>query len=179
MPQAGVLTEKDFPITTRWVFKAPLITLVINVAILFFGYISIKLLLVMIISIIYTPFLRSHFHFSLGDKFFDLKQGVFSKKTRHLPYGVIQTVFVKQDLIDRMLGIASLTIEDASYNAGGAKKAKSFRLSSSSTRRSETIGGSGNKINIPGLKKEKAEALKNILLQKIQENPIEDSQSGL
>lgn len=45
--------------------------------------------------------------------------------------------------------------------------------------RYEALGFVGNKIHIPGLKKDDAEALKAIILQKVKENPIEDSQSGL
>jgi hypothetical protein len=41
------------------------------------------------------------------------------------------------------------------------------------------VGFSGNKVNIPGLTKQNAEILKGIILQKMKENPIEDSQSGL
>ena len=46
-------------------------------------------------------------------------------------------------------------------------------------QQTETIGFSGNKVSIPGLAKQNAEILKNIILKKIKENPIEDSQSGL
>ena len=41
------------------------------------------------------------------------------------------------------------------------------------------VGFSGNKVSIPGLTKANAEILKGIVLQKMKENPIEDSQSGL
>ena len=173
-----LVTEKTYPITKRWIFKTPLILLLINLVLLVAAHaISGRLFFAMIIALICTPVLRAHFHFTLGDKFLDIKQGFFSKKTRHLPYGVIQTVFVKQDIADRILGIAGLTVEDASY-AGAGKKSGSFKLTAGRSR-GEAIGGSGSKINIPGLKKADAEALKMLILKKMEENPIEDSQSGL
>ena len=175
--ETTTITEKNFPITFRWVFKAPLITLVINVMAFLFGYIIPKLLIIFVISIVWTPFERSRFHFTFGEHFFDVQQGVFSKKTRHLPYGVIQNITVKQDLVDRLFGIASLAIEDASYGHGGNKKRGFFSASASKT--GDGIGGVGNRINIPGLKKSNAEEMKAILLKKMEDNPMEDSQSGL
>ncbi len=88
-----------------------------------------------------------------------------------MPYGVIQNVFIKQDLFDRIFGLATLRIENASQ-AGGARD---IRI----RQGQENLGASGNKVNIPGLKKQNAEELKNLILKKIKENPIEDSQSGL
>lgn len=114
---------------------------------------------------------RATFHYSIEDKFLTLRQGVFSKEQRHIPYGVIQTVFLKQDLFDRILGLASLSIEDASQGAGA--------LAAPRQQKVEMVGFSGNKVCIPGLTKAHAEILKGIILQKMKENPIEDSQSGL
>lgn len=175
MPDNEIVTEKNYPITTLWIFKAPIIIVLISIAALLFGYYFPYLLIALPIYLIANPLIRANFHYSLDDKFFNVKQGVISKKQHHVPYGVIQTVFVKQDIFDRIFRLASLRIENASQAGGG----KSYGSESSRYGGHEDVGASKNKVNIPGLKKQSAEELKNIILQKIKENPIEDSQSGL
>jgi uncharacterized membrane protein YdbT with pleckstrin-like domain len=171
---ADVINEKRYPITMLWVWKSPLIFLLINAIFLLFGSINIFFVLAMVILIIINPLIRMNFHYSLEDKFLLVKQGVISKKERHLPYGVIQNIFLKQDLFDRLFKIATLRIENAKNS--GDRKSGSFRMTS---KNDDSLGVSGNKINLPGLKKQDAEELKNIILQKIKDNPIVDSNSGL
>jgi membrane protein YdbS with pleckstrin-like domain len=178
------ITEENYPITKLWIFKAPIIIIVINIGALFFGYYFPYLVLAMFFMLIANPLIRKNFHYSLDDKFFVVRQGVFSKKQRNLPYGVIQNVFVKQDIFDRIFGLASLRVENASQAGGGSSGRwwnKSYGLKGTAygNGQQEGVGASGNKVNIPGLKKASAEELKNLILQKIKENPIEDSQSGL
>jgi len=91
-------------------------------------------------------------------------------KIAYIPYGVIQNIIVKQDLFDRIFGLASLIIENAS-ESGGA-----FELQNQQV---ETVGFYGNKVTIHGLTKTNAEILKSIILQKMKENPTEDTRSGL
>ncbi|MCX5700098.1 MAG: PH domain-containing protein [Candidatus Omnitrophica bacterium] len=166
-----VITERDYPITKLWMFKAPIIIVLMNIVALFFGYYFPYLVLALPVMLIANPLIRNRFHYSLEEKFLIVRQGVISKKQRNLPYGVIQNVFLKQDLFDRIFGLATLRIENASQ-AGGARDIRMRQAQ-------EGVGASGNKINIPGLKKQSAEELKNLILKKIKENPIEDSQSGL
>lgn len=168
---AQTVTEKDYPITKLWIFKAPLIAIVMTIIALFFGYYFPYLVIAIPFWLIANPLIRSRFHYSTGEKFFDVQQGVFFKKQRHLPYGVIQTVAVKQDWFDRVFGLASLAVEDASRGGGS----KSFRMSGTYQQQGESLGSSGNKVNLPGLKKKDAEALKLIILQRMKENPVEES----
>lgn len=174
---AEIVTEKNYPITKLWIFKAPIIIIVISIVALLFGYYFPYLVIVLPISLIANLLIRANFHYSTEDKFFVVKQGVFSKKQRNLPYGVIQNVLVKQDWFDRVFGLASFSVENASQ--GGGKGffggSKSFRLSGTYQQQGEAVGSSGNKVNIPGLRKKDAEALKLILLQRMKENPIEES----
>lgn len=183
-PQSYELkTEKDYPITTLWVFKAPIIILVIGIIGLFFGVWFPYLVIAFPYFLIYNPLVRMNFHYSTEEKFFMVKEGIISKAQRNLPYGVIQNVFVKQDLFDRIFGLASLAVENASMGGkgflGSGSGMQSFRLEGVGNQQEEGVGSSGNKVNIPGLKKEDAETFKNIILQRMKENPIEDSQSGL
>lgn len=187
-----IITEKNYPIRNIWLFKRIFATLIILLICLFI-YINIgngaKLLTNMVfefffifalafcIPIIINILQRSYFHYSLDQHFIVLHQGIISKQNRNVPYGRIQGVFVNQGLFDRIFGLASLTIED--FSNGGKSAMDMDGNVGSGKSKIETLGFIGSKIHIPGLKKEDAEALKEIILQKIKMNPIEDSQSGL
>ena len=174
----NIYTEKNYPIQTRWIIKN-----LIHLVLLIIFFILIGSFAYLIIFVIYTMFYipliilrRSNFHYTVEEKYLTVKQGVLNKQQRHIPYGVIQNVFVKQGLLDRLLSLASLAIENAS-EGGGAKffKIKDYKKQD----QTENVGFSGNKISIPGLSKQDAEALKLIILAKIKQNPINDSGSGL
>lgn len=182
---AIAVSEKDYPITTLWLFKTPIIILLIEFVALIFGYWYPDLLFVALILLIANPLIRMNFHYQINEHLLWVKQGVFSKKERNLPYGVIQNVLVKQDLFDRVFGLASLTVENAGKGAGlsarDEKAVRSFMLARGDVGATaiDAVGSSGNKVNIPGLTKANAEILKSIVLKKMQENPIDDNQSGL
>lgn len=175
-----LVTEEEYPITKLWIFKAPVIIIIVSIVALLFGYWFPYLVIVLPTLLIIENFLiRANFHYATREKFFEVRQGVISKKQRNLPYGVIQNVYVKQDVFDRIFGLATLRIENASQG-GGKGFFKSLRLSGIyQQQQGEIVGSSGNAVNIPGMKKSSAEGLKAILLQKIKGNPIEDNQSGL
>lgn len=185
-----VIPEQNYPIQFKWVFKSLISIIIYSVIFLILFIFEHNNNLYLIFFILYTPIYfiililrRSNFHFSIEDKFLTLKQGILSKQQRHIPYGVIQNVFVKQDIFDRIFNLASLALENASYGAGvtNTPNSKIFGLTVNNQKkeRVEMVGFSGNKVSIPGLTKEDAESLKTIVLQKMKENPIEDSQSGL
>lgn len=196
----AVTTENPYPVQGIWLLKNILSALVYvaivivavivgsfifkGTAILIGGaYLFLLLLIVpfqVIIPLIVNALRRHNFHYTIGDAFMTFHQGILSKQQRNVPYGVIQGVFLHQDLFDRLLGLASLSIEDASQ--GGKSRANidgDVLIGGKHKSKVEIIGFMGNKIHIPGLKKENAEALKVVVLQKMKENPIEDSQSGL
>lgn len=180
--QSQPITEKDYPIQLKWIFKFIIsfaIPLVIAFFLLFMKVIDSFLIImgIFIVSFIIIILDRKNFHYWVEDKFMILKQGILSRQERNIPYGVIQNIFVKQDLLDRILGLASLSIENAAYGGRSEKVTKIFGLTlpNSKKQKVEKIGFEGNKINIPGLKKEDAETLKGMLLEKIKLNPIEES----
>lgn len=199
----GIITEKNYPVQGLWVFKSilgPLLSLIIIVPLFWFSrfgeskdskislYVSLYVSLIIIFAIfplvIITILRRATFHYSIEGDFLTLRQGILSKQQRHIPYGVIQNLFVKQDLFDRIFGLASLTIENASQGASSLaapqeQKVFGLRVGNQRQQQMEMVGFSGNKVSIPGLTKANAEILKGIILQKMKENPIEDSQSGL
>lgn len=178
-----MITEKNYPIATVWIFKSPLIMALISIVAFLFGYYFPVFLILIPFYLVANPLTRRNFHFLVGDEFLEVKQGILSKGERHIPYGVIQNVLVKQDVFDRLFGIASLSIENASQGAGNQPAEKKFFGMNFGTKKSgqstDFLGYGGNKVNIPGLKKQDAEALKEVILQKVKENPIEDSQLGL
>lgn len=190
-----IITEKNYPIRNIWLFKQILVALIIlPIYFIFIFSTSGGALFASGALIIFLPFIlifglalgipvfinvlrRSNFHYSLEQHFMVLHQGIISKQNRNVPYGRIQGVFVNQGLFDRIFGLASLTIEDFSDGGRSAMDASGYVGSGKS--RHEALGFVGSKIHIPGLKKADAEAMKEIILQKVKENPIEDSQSGL
>ena len=203
----GIITEKNYPVQGLWILKFIIRSLIVFVviAIFFFywsnSYDDLSLLdslskdpelriyfwvyiAAVPFSLIMAILRRATFHYSIEPQFLTLRQGILSRQQRHIPYGVIQNLFVEQDLLDRIFGLASLTVENASQggtNVSNQQEQKVFGLRIGNQRRQQMeMGGfSGNKVSIPGLTKANAEILKGIVLQKMKENPIEDSQSGL
>lgn len=172
----SVITEKNYPITRIWIFKSPIVSFVLALAFAFipgFTFYTFGLIIVVVVGLIFNPFIRANFHYAVESQYFNAKQGIIAKKEKHTPYGVIQNLLVKQDIFDRIFGIASLIIENAS-EGGGRRQAMQKNQG-----QADFLGFSGNKMSIPGLKKADAEALKLIILQKIKDNPIADTQSGL
>lgn len=185
---AGVITENTYPIEQKWIIKTvigeTLASLLIFLFIIF-GMnnweINFKMgvyLLLIPLGAVISYLRRKMFHYTIDNNFLSLQQGILSKQQRHIPYGVIQNVYVKQDLFDRFFGLASLSLENAA-GSGGQSKIFGIPVKNSGSKQSEMIGFSGNRVSIPGLSKQNAETLKGILLQKIKENPLADNQSGL
>lgn len=187
-----IITEKNYPIRNIWLIRKFFPTLIFVPVILltlisgginsrgatFAGLLFVGgTLFIPIIPIIIDILRRSNFHYAFDNHFMVFHQGIISKQNRNVLYGRIQGVFVNQGLSDKIFGLASLTIED--FSDGGRSVMDAGGYVDSGKSRRESIGFIGNKIHIPGLKKGDAEALKEIISQKIRENPIEDSQSGL
>jgi len=171
-----VKTEKDYPVTWLWVFKAPLIYLILSIVAFLFGYWFPVLVILFPYWLIVNPLTKANFHYALEKDYFVIHQGILSKKQRNLPYGVIQNVLVKQDIFDRIFGLASIMVEN--FSQGGSKKI--FGMAVHETQHyQDAIGNSGSKVYIPGLHKDNAEAFKIAILEKVKTHPLEDRQSGL
>jgi uncharacterized membrane protein YdbT with pleckstrin-like domain len=190
----STITENDYPVQTIWVFKSILRFLLILAIFIFIIVISgtnnylsffsnvIFIIFYIVFYIILSALRRMTFHYSVENNFLTLQQGILSRQQRHIPYGVIQNLFVKQDVFDRIFGLASVSIENASAGAGsqaGTQKFFGITIKNQRKQQIEMVGFSGNKVSIPGLTKDDAEKLKVIILQKMKENPVEDNQSGL
>ncbi len=188
MSNDSVITEKDYPIEPIWILRKtlPSISQFPIFFVLFYLFIlrgSRDLYFTLFFTAFFVVFFflpipiqfsvnllrRKNFHYSLGDKFFDLKQGILSKQNRHIPYGVIQNVILTRGLLDRIFGLASLTIENAS-EGGGLRTVPYVQAG----KRGEMIGFRGNVVHVPGLSFENAQELKNIILERVKANPIEE-----
>ncbi|MBP9814395.1 PH domain-containing protein [Candidatus Woesebacteria bacterium] len=169
-----ILTEQDYPIQFVWLYKSlisSLFIVIITFGMASFGYINYFLIAFVAyapIAFVVSWLARNNFHFALEDKFLLLKQGIISKQERNVPYGVIQHLFVKQDLFDRVFGLASLTIENAT------KSMAEIQVQKEQKAPIENIGFSGNAVVIPGLNREHAELLKIALLDQMKRNPVEE-----
>lgn len=189
------ITENDYPVESKWLLKTPLNFLISIIIIavfisLFFIPLSLSMsegwiififvigtiFLIMtgftILSLILAALSRDNFHYSLESEFMIFRQGILTKQQKNLPYGVIQDLIVGQDITDRLLGIASLSIENASFG-GGQVYSRGGRTAGA------WIGFVGNTATIPGLTRENAETLKNILLAKIKQYGGVNTRSGL
>ena len=183
------ITEANFPVEQNWLLKIPISFLFTTVIILvflsvifipmiiFFSEIWLIFAFVMVIvactmlgigilSMIIAYFSRANFHYSLEDDFIVFHQGIITKQQKNLPYAVIQDLIIYRDIADRLFGLASLSIENASFGGGQVYG-------------DGGIGFIGNAATIPGLKKQNAEALKSILLSKIKSHTSLDNKSGL
>ena len=138
---------------------------------LLFPLILILYPLYVVITRVSLAFLkRKYFHFSLGDQYLHVRQGVLSREQRNLPYSAIQDVIISKSLFERLFGLATLQIENA-VRPGLTDPYASTQIMA--------IGTYANKLIIPGLSKADAENLKNEILQKTRDVTQIDSQSGL
>ncbi len=196
-------TIKDYPIRPMWLFKSALsgaigggITIVILGAFFAFslssessdvagiGAVSFGLIVIVIIfffllgavfNLVILWLQKSAFSFSFEDNFIVLHQGIISRQQRTIPYAVLQDVIVKQDLFDTLLGLSSLTVENAVQTPimAGGRNGQYSRYSRNA------LGFSGNRVSIPGLSKADAQTLKLIVLAKMKQNQVHPSVTGL
>lgn len=186
-------SEVDFPIESRWRYKHALgvvIAIIFFIPVLILEWETMRFVPYLFLLISYIPISiiilslkRSHFHFSVGEDFFTVRQGIVTRLERKIPFSVIQHIFVSQDLFDRVCGLASLTIENAAQgfagNQTGVRRILGTTVVYNPHDGSGEVGSIGSKIIIPGLSKNNAEKLKQILLQKMQTSLPFDSNAGL
>ena len=176
-----MLTEQDYPIQFVWLYKSligSLFVVLFTFTMIKFGNINYFLIAFVAyapIAFVVSVLQRHNFHFALEEKFLLLRQGVLSKEERNVPYGVIQHIFVKQDLFDSVFGLASVAIENATKSSAEIQAQKMQKTQKAPM---EYIGFRGNAVVIPGLNREHAEALKMAILAQMKSNPIEEG-SGL
>jgi len=183
------VTEKNYPIRLQWVLKFFGLVVLISLSLIFLSRIGVnlgphpRLLTWLVVIAGLLPVMnallgRAAFHYSLGGQFLVVRQGMLSPQERSISYGVIQTLSIHQDVIDRMFGLATLTIEDVSRDRGEVEAASPSLLAllfmsrmgrvyaASPQARAPQLGFYGNKVRIAGLSVSDAETLKEMFLQK-------------
>lgn len=182
------VTEKNFPIQKRWVVKPAFAAVPFLFTIFSFGlllasnnlsslkslYPSIPTFGIPTLVILFATLRRRSFYYSFEDNIITLKQGILSKQQKQLPYSVIQQVLVKQDFLDIVFNLASLSLENISKHVVSTGNYQNTKV-----QIGDLIGFGESRIDIPGLSRENAEDLKKYILQKIKENPSYDTRSGL
>jgi uncharacterized membrane protein YdbT with pleckstrin-like domain len=187
-----MVSELDYPIQPKWLIKSVVGGLLGWILVLFplFVYPSasatyhtrINLLPIIIwaaILIVIVVLRRKCFHFGFDEAFLVVKQGVVTRSERHMPYNVIQNVYVEQDYLDRLLGMATVRLENMSYGGLNEDIQKSrFGYKKRQIAWLPPLGIFGNQVVFPGLTPEKAAELKELILLQVKRHPMKKS-SGL
>ncbi len=137
--------------------------------------------LIAIVVLVNIIGMKVNFRYAFDDTTIALKQGLFRREEKYMPYVAIQNIFVSRGLLDRIFGIASLKIQNAAALAAGAT-AYTSRWSSGASRNEKQVAratAEKNSIVIPGLSTRDAEALRDMVLQKIGQNPTAGTGAGL
>ncbi len=195
MNQNDIITEIDYPIQKRWILKIFISNLSATVSasafVLFFhffislfpnGYAGLPLIFKWFLNIfliigVYIPFSnalqayrsKKKFHFALHDTYIFVTQGWYTSNERQTSYDGMQDVTIKQDVLDRMFGLAMLVITNVSNTSANIMNMTEVSITA--------LGALGNKISIAGLKIKDAESLRDIIASKIREHA--NSSSGL
>lgn len=154
--------------------------------ILFLGIILLLMTVIALLNVIYYALRRSYFSYAFDEKFLTAKQGILRKQEMHLPYGVIQEVNVQRSVFDRILGLSSLSVLNAAQSGSSVDEYgnttmlwRGIRVGGKRRSKIEMIGFRGNRLHIPGLLPQDAEALKATLLRKMKEHEGRDTGAGL
>ena len=185
MDTLKLINERSQPVERTWVIKnviiwSPFCALLVSTIgkKFIFSHFIAALIISPPLIYLYLTLTIKNYHYEFGEKLISLKQGIISKSERTAMYGRIQNVCISQEgIINRLIGLASISIETASEGAG----AKFLAQDSQSKKNSafSLLGFRSNRIGIPGLLYKNASELKNLVMDRIKSNPIDDAQSGL
>lgn len=184
------ISDKTYPVSTKWIFKSSaksivgsIISLIIGIFFLLFNFkLFIGLLVVGFIYffffLTFVPFriflnwlVKRNFHYKFDPEYLTIHQGILSKEQRNIPYAVLQNVLVNQDFFDKVFGLYSLSVENAAQGGTSSEQIsfKAFGIFKSNDTKKQ-IGFSGNAVYIPGLSNEHAQFLKNYVLNLMKTN---------
>ena len=111
-------------------------------------HIYIGIGLILLLSLIHAILAYKHFNFQIKDGEFIVNSGYINKEKKSIPLERIQTVNIKQNIVQQIIGVVQLEVDTA-----GSKK---------------------KELSLPALRKEHAKELENILLSKKDETLVED-----
>ena len=125
------ISSKTYPISNKWIVSQ-IITSMISSFILVFVFglwfaakteieflifliFGIVVFVILVIgNIIWTLIWKANYFFEFTPDFILLKTGVISRQENHMPYSSIQDVAISQGFVERIIGIATLKISNAS-----------------------------------------------------------------
>lgn len=202
-----IITENEYPISGIWLLKdtktftmlpAILVFIVGTIGAVVFtdepglqtdfwsvtiaGFVFFLVYLVIIgFEVGWNILRRKFFHYTIAKDYFELKSGVITRQERHIPYSKLQTVYVRQDLFDRIFGIKQVVIENAAGSGflPGTVPSSSGIGFSAGVGVTGSLGSAGNTLVVPGLVPADAENLKLAILEKIISSTADDGGSGL
>lgn len=162
-----MLTQNDFPNNKIWLLKPILEALAFLIITTFFAkydiysggsnQYAVLLLAFFVLILTLKPIIISYtLKFELLEDRLTLQQGLFNRKQGSFFYKNIQNVTINQGFIDRILGVYCVTVENAVRNNQRANWIYTTFL----------VGLYDNRITIPGLTFNKAQALQQALLSK-------------
>lgn len=76
---------------------------------------------VLLLLVAYYALLKRNFRYELHDDELVIREGLFTKKVRHVPFARIQAINTRRGLLHRLFGLTELVLESAS---GGAPEAR-------------------------------------------------------
>jgi membrane protein YdbS with pleckstrin-like domain len=110
----------------------------------FIIYIISSILLVIVLSEIYTQMSYNRWFYEFNDEGLRLERGIIWKRYSNVPYARIQNIDVHRGIIARMCGFSSIMIQTAGFS-----------------------GPSGAEGNIPAVDMRKAEEIRSFVMKKI------------
>jgi putative membrane protein len=110
----------------------------------------IAFVIIFLCQVIYNVLWKSNFHFAFLPDYIQLSTQVLAKSEQHMPYRTVQDVIVKQGIIERMFGLATVSIQNAAANQTARRSGWGGRTASQA-------------INIPGQTPEGANKITDIV----------------
>lgn len=114
-------------------------------------HIYIGLGLILLFSIIHAILAYKHFNFQIKDGEFIVNSGYINKEKKSIPLERIQTVNIKQNIVQQIIGVVQLEVD--------------------------TAGSKEKELSLPALRKDHAKELENILLSKKKEEETEEEEA--
>lgn len=115
----------------------------------FLWWLILGFIICLIFAYFWSKLIYRFWRYELTEDVFKKEHGIIWKKYVSIPYERIQNIDIHRGVVDRILGLSSLSIQTAGYGAiGGMRRG---------------IGGEGY---LPGLGKNKAEEIRDELIQR-------------
>lgn len=126
-----MISSKEYPIGARWIqtqaFGAFFLALVVALwAITAVAENTVAILTIFVVvffcQMIYKDIWKKNFHFAFLPDYIQLSTKVIGQSEQHMPYRTVQDVIVRQGIIEKMFGLATVYIQNAATMQAGRGK---------------------------------------------------------